>query len=68
MLIPKFNIEPGDGTGNSIADAQVRNSKGICIVQDCNKLMIQEDDYYYFCGFLCEEHKKSIKDNQSLFF
>jgi len=33
----KWQMEPGDGTGSSIADARIRNEKGICALKDCNK-------------------------------
>jgi len=32
-----WRMEPGDGTGCSIADAEVRNASGVCALLNCGK-------------------------------
>ena len=32
-----WEMQPGDGTGSSPADAEVRNKAGLCAIQNCGK-------------------------------
>lgn len=50
-LVPVFRIEPGDGTGNSLADAKARNAKGLCAVINCGKPLSAECTWRF--GQLC---------------
>ena len=48
-------MEPGDGTGHSIADAQSRNAQGLCAMFNCGKPMNRENEWTVFGGVLCDE-------------
>jgi hypothetical protein len=60
--LPKqsWKLEPGDGTGNSIADAMVRNDQGICGHLGCGKPLPEGAIGSMAYGKLCEEHQKEI--------
>jgi len=45
-----WKMEPGDGTGCSIADAMVRNERGLCSIQGCNNPITSDAiSYGLFC-------------------
>jgi hypothetical protein len=60
-LKSKWKIEPGDGSGMSIADALVRNSNGLCAIMNCGKPMNCKNEYTIFGGILCNDCHKDWK-------
>ena len=60
--LPKqvWKLEPGDGTGNSIADAMARNDQGICGYLGCGKSLPEGAVGRASFGKLCEEHQKEV--------
>jgi hypothetical protein len=53
VIIPTFRLEPGDGSGCSLEDARVRNTKGICAIFGCgNPLSIKN---YWVVGYVCDD-------------
>ncbi len=56
-LQPTFRLEPGDGTGNSLADARARNHQGQCGFPGCGKPVGDAT----FLGFrICAEHDEEV--------
>jgi hypothetical protein len=55
-----FSIEPGDGTGNSIKDAYVRNDRGLCARKDCGKPLSSSGIKWGIQQKLCVEHEKEL--------
>jgi len=53
-----WKMEPGDGTGKSIADAMIRNEKGLCAICD-NTILPESICYGIFCK-LCPICEKEI--------
>lgn len=52
-MIPNFTIQPGDGTGCSLADIKVRNANGICSC--CDNKLDENSKNYGFMGDLCKD-------------
>lgn len=65
MVKVNWSLEPGDGTGNSIQDAHVRNEKGICSILGCSKNTKDDAISYGLMQKLCPEceieHLKCIE-------
>ena len=55
ILKSSWSIEPGDGTGCSIADAIVRNNNGICSTFNCGKAILPDAKTYCDVGKLCPD-------------
>lgn len=53
-LHPKWRMAKGDGTDTSIADAKIRNDKGICGFTTCGK-KLQSKDKKFFGMFICDD-------------
>lgn len=56
-----YKLEPGDGTGHSIADMRVRNARGICSFQGCGKKIKENAESRGMYGELCDEHDAEIE-------
>lgn len=52
-MMPVWRIEPGDGTGDSLADVRVRNASGLCAVRSCGKPLVVGCEWWFGC--LCLE-------------
>jgi len=49
---PIMRLEPCDGTGSSLKDAKIRNSRGVCAIQDCGKPMNRSR--VWAIGYCCD--------------
>ena len=64
---PKFTLEPGDGTGCSIADARVRNNNGLCGMQSCGGKLGKDENmlgmfFIRLCDSCYEDYKKFVEE------
>jgi hypothetical protein len=53
ILTPTFHLNEGDGSGNSLADARVRNANGRCATQGCNNHLDPSIPTRGMLGCLC---------------
>lgn len=67
MMTPTFTIEPGDGTGSSIVDAQVRNKQGVCSILGCGKKLAEDAVPYEGRGLMYKLCPECEKENRAIF-
>ena len=58
-MIPSFKLEPGDGTGCSIADGMKRNEQGMCGSYQCSNF---KSNFYFMGVALCDSCSKPFKE------
>jgi len=67
-LKPTFTIEPGDGTGSSVADCIARNEKGLCGYQKCGNPIRKDSPKITLAQQVCddcyESHEKLLRNMQ----
>lgn len=56
-----WSMQPGDGTGCSIADATVRNQNGVCSILGCGKALTSDAVSYGILQKLCSDHEAEHK-------
>lgn len=53
ILQPNIKLEPCDGTGTSLKDAKIRNSRGLCAIQGCGKPVNRKN--VWAIGYCCDD-------------